>query len=115
MFKFDIIIDNSEFYDFYLSNHVDEYNLDIILDESELYDFTLDKTSIGFDIILDYSETIDFSLSNDDIDLNKLLLIKQLHINDPDFIIPFNSEFGFLLSDDLLYIETSDGGFLQYH
>jgi hypothetical protein len=115
--KIDIILDNSEFYDFELYTDLFDVKIDIIIDDSEFYDFILTDENIdeSIDIILDLSEFYDFILTDVDIDINELVEMTPVCIDCDDAIVSLDSEYGFLLTDDYKYIETVDGGYLQYH
>lgn len=89
--------------------------IDIIIDNSEFYDFELVDSIIdyGIDIILDNSDVFDYELTNDEINYENLTEMSPSCLDCDDIILSL--QFGFLLNDKYEYLLTLDGEFLVYH
>jgi hypothetical protein len=118
--KLDVILDNSEFFDFVLVNTEEEYfgkSIDVVLDKSELYDFELviisDELNQNFiDLVLDYSEFFDYELSVIMDDFDEDLVVESTRINCIDNVVEIVTNG--LQTEDLFYILTEDNNVILY-
>lgn len=115
--EIDIIIDNSEFYDFELVDSIIDYGIDIILDNSEFFDIEITDSIIesNIDAIIDNSDVFDYELTNDEINYENLTEMSPSCLDCDDIILSLQNEFGFLLNDKYEYLLTLNGVFLEYH
>lgn len=115
--EIDIIIDNSEFYDFELVDTNIDYGVDLVLDNSEFFDLELTDSIIEYnvDMVLDNSSFYDYELTNDDINYDDLTVMTPSCLDCDDLIISLQNEFGFLLNDEYKYLLTRENYFLEYH
>lgn len=91
--------------------------LDVILDNSQFYDFTLVKSTEKsednpVDVILDYSEYYDFELSLITNDFDENLVVLTTPIYCPNEFVELVSNG--LETEDLFYILTEDDNIILY-